>query len=353
MKVCPNCGYPNKDDSLFCGECGSNLNDVPVREGTSIRHESNQEEQPEQNSQERPILDWTILYSGIFENHSSSEAEEIFIYGTKKTTPTLRDIASTVPHPWLYARVIIAFVLTFFILLFAASLYGNSNAIPGIILVGSFAVPISTLILFYELNVWRNVSIYETLKTFLIGGCASLLVSLRFYAEFDQLSPILISLIEEGGKAIITCYFLTKLGKISILSGLLVGSAVGAGFAAFESAGYAYNYLTNVGWLEMMQVIFLRAILTPGGHVAWTAVAGAALAIAAKKRHKMDFLNLLHWSFLLIFVIPIFLHALWDVDGLTMFSYFVLIMIIWLVVIVFVDRGLREIQNEIQNLNNI
>lgn len=49
----------------------------------------------------------------------------------------------------------------------------------------------------------------------------------------------MVGLIEELGKAIIVLTVLRKLGKLSIMTGLLIGACVGAGFAAFESAGYA------------------------------------------------------------------------------------------------------------------
>ena len=46
------------------------------------------------------------------------------------------------------------------------------------IVIGSFAVPLSTMVLFMEANVWRNVSMYTVIKTFFVGGCASLVATL-------------------------------------------------------------------------------------------------------------------------------------------------------------------------------
>jgi len=56
------------------------------------------------------------------------------------------------------------------------------------------------------------------------------------------------------------------------LTGMLVGAAVGAGFAAIESAGYA---VIKSGW--SYDNMILRAFLRVGGHVSWAAVSGGAL----------------------------------------------------------------------------
>ena len=53
-----------------------------------------------------------------------------------------------------------------------------------------------------------------------------------------------------------------------ILDGLLIGAAVGAGFAAFETAGYILRFGLNSGLEAMLEIIKLRGFLVPGGHVA-------------------------------------------------------------------------------------
>ena len=58
---------------------------------------------------------------------------------------------------------------------------GNRNLIPGLILAGSFAVPMSILVLFFECNVRRNVSLYQVMRLLLLGGVLALLLSLVMY----------------------------------------------------------------------------------------------------------------------------------------------------------------------------
>ena len=58
--------------------------------------------------------------------------------------------------------------------------------------------------------------------------------------------------------------------------GIVLGAAVGFGFAAFESAGYAFNALFTAGspsLLNLVQTEVLRRILTPVGHGLWDAFA--------------------------------------------------------------------------------
>ena len=244
------------------------------------------------------------------------------------------------------------------------------------IVVGSFAVPLSTMILFVEVNAWRNVSMYHVIQTFLVGGCASLVTTLFLFSiysveEMDFFGAFMVGLIEETGKAIIVYVFLKKLRKLSILSGMLVGASVGAGFAAFESAGYALQplmqFLQYSGYAAALgqtldeqqmfdaiqQSIFLRGILAPGGHVAWAAISGAGLVITAKSRGLFNTNLFVDSKFIRLFIIPVILHGLWDSPVAGWFNnifpfagYISLIVLVWIVVLILVNMGLAEVCKE-------
>lgn len=84
---------------------------------------------------------------------------------------------------------------------------------PSMIVVGSFAVPLSTMILFLEVNAWRNVSMYHVIQTFLVGGCASLVATLFLFSiysveELSFFGASMVGLIEEIDKVIIVYAFL-------------------------------------------------------------------------------------------------------------------------------------------------
>jgi len=68
------------------------------------------------------------------------------------------------------------------------------------------------------------------------------------------------------------------------LNALLVGAAVGVGFSAFESAGYAFDTFLFESPAKFSETvshdavlnIHVRGILAPFTHIAWTAIAAAA-----------------------------------------------------------------------------
>ena len=365
MKYCNNCGAPNQEGSLFCGSCGKSLLDnttsgktnssfMQQRQTTTSGKTTWVDSLNEYVGNDRPAdLNWKVLFTDVTKKHTTEDAEEIFIVGTRKTTPSVYEVSKDWPHPWLYSRVFLMFAIAFVLLWMCCSMFQNPNALPGLIVVGSFTVPLTTLILFLELNAWRNVSLYEVIKTFLVGGCASLVATLFLFSffgahELDFFGAFMTGLIEETGKAVIVYYFLKRLGKLSILCGLLIGAAVGAGFAAFESAGYAMRYLFQGGWNVMMDVIFLRGFLTPGGHVVWAAISGAALVIASKARCEVSSNLFFDPKFLRLFIIPIVLHSIWDSPLSAIASQMYLIPIgltvfAWIVVLILINMGLAEV----------
>ncbi len=56
-----------------------------------------------------------------------------------------------------------------------AAIFNNTNAIPGLIFIGALTVPLSGLFFFYESNAFKNISIFEVIIMFFIGGVFSLL----------------------------------------------------------------------------------------------------------------------------------------------------------------------------------
>ena len=88
--------------------------------------------------------------------------------------------------------------------MFGWNQFHNLNLIPGLIMIGSLAGPFTLLILFFEVNVARNVSLYQVLRLMLIGGGLSLIVSLFGFQMTNMssaLGPPAAGIIEEVGKA--------------------------------------------------------------------------------------------------------------------------------------------------------
>jgi RsiW-degrading membrane proteinase PrsW (M82 family) len=133
-----------------------------------------------------------------------------------------------------------------------------------------------------------------------------------------------------------------------ILNGLLFGAAVGAGFAIFESAGYAFNALLDNRSLDAMTAnIQLRAMLSPFGHVAWTAISAGALW-RARQGQPLKAAHFFDASFLKAFCIPVGLHMIWNAPLPSPFyaRHLALGAAGWFVVFGLVQQGLRQVRAE-------
>ena len=359
MIYCNYCGHQNQEGAAFCGNCGKPLNTNINQRATSESYQQSRSKASANGKSwvdslndyvgnDRPAnLNWKVLFTDVFKKHSVEEAEDIFICGTHSTTPSAYEVSKEWPHPWLYSRVFLMFGIAFALLWVCCDMFGNPNALPGMIVVGAFTVPLSTMILFLEVNAWKNVSLYKVIQTFLVGGCASLVMTLFLFSivgshELDFFGAFLTGVVEE------------------------IGKVVGAGFAAFESAGYALQpviqFFQNSGYYAaygqqldasaMMeainQSIFLRGFLAPGGHVTWAAISGAALVIAAKAKGKIDTSLFSDGKFLRLFLIPVVLHGTWDspLSAIGIKFYMVpiaLTIIVWIVVLILINMGLSEV----------
>ena len=65
--------------------------------------------------------------------------------------------------------------------------YGNSNLVPGLIFVGNFGIPISIAILFFELNVRRDIPIVGWLDDIGVLAIAVSLITAAVYRRTDNL----------------------------------------------------------------------------------------------------------------------------------------------------------------------
>ncbi|EJE4624932.1 PrsW family intramembrane metalloprotease, partial [Listeria monocytogenes] len=153
------------------------------------------------------------LFSAVFKKHSKEEGEKVFIAGTKYTTPAISDIPHSWPHPWVFSRVFLVLIVTYFLLLACTYLFDNSNTIPGLMVIGSFAVPFSVLLFFFETNAPRNISVFDVVRMFFIGGVAALVATLVIYSiipvgKLNYFNALLVGFIEETGKMIIVALFI-------------------------------------------------------------------------------------------------------------------------------------------------
>jgi RsiW-degrading membrane proteinase PrsW (M82 family) len=190
----------------------------------------------------------------------------------------------------------------------------NSNLVPTIILLGSFLVP-AAFVTYAFGHADEVVTPQRVFTAFVYGGVLGVLGASVLEAAFlrQPSGPAFlgVGLIEEAVKLAALWLLARRLSRYTMRDGMVLGAAVGFGFAAFESAGYAFNALfTNDGLslLNLVETEVLRGILTPVGHGLWTAILGGALFGVAARRGRLRLGRaVLGW-----YVVVALLHGLWD-----------------------------------------
>jgi len=280
----------------------------------------------------KPLTDlkFSHLFSGIFAHKTREDHENLWRAG--------HDVNSSPwPRPWAWARIGIGLL---FIAILACWVLAknptNLNALPAVLFLGAFAVPLTCLILIYELDASRGVGLYEIAKGVLAGGAASVGLSLILYSitglHETFLGATSAGIIEEIAKVAIAVALFGSLKAPKVSHGLVLGAAVGAGFAGFETAGYMLNALIleggiqgRIDWLGgqrvliegfdydgMLAVMLIRGILSPFCHVVWSAVAVGAAWHCANGRPTVSFSIFLQSFFLKPLLLVIGLHMLWN-----------------------------------------
>ena len=347
VHLCPDCGKEVSETDFVCPECG-----CPLRKKTanSILTENLDKITGEKSEN---YVSFKDLFKGTFKKHTTEDLDNVFVCGTDKTTPDINSINPKKAGAWVYLRIFIFFLIAYIPTRIGFITYSNDNFLPAMVMLGAFAMPITVLIFFFEINVFKNIPFYRVIEYFIMGGALSLITAILFF-ELDLNTDIstytgalMVGLIEETAKAVIVALFLFRDKKCKyILNGLLIGAAVGAGFAAFETAGYILRYGLKYGLATMLSTTMVRGFLAPGGHVAWAAIEGAALMMVK----GFDELNKKHLNdkrFLLVCLIPVILHGIWDMPINLPFYGVPIIMTVlaWLVIIYFINLGLKQVDD--------
>ncbi|WP_350279881.1 PrsW family intramembrane metalloprotease [Kribbella sp. HUAS MG21] len=196
---------------------------------------------------------------------------------------------------------------------------GNPNLFPTMILLGALVVPL-TFVTFAAGRSGRWLIDGPTLGgCLLFGGVVGVVVAglLEYDAmrRLGTLPMVGVGLIEEAAKLVVPAVLVVFFGRryrTSVGRGIVIGVAVGTGFAVLETMGYAFVALLqsggNVGAAE--QTLFIRGLLSPAGHAAWTGLTCWGLwrfVIEPTGKHFAGFLGM--------YVLAVGLHTAWDGIG--------------------------------------
>jgi protease PrsW len=217
-------------------------------------------------------------------------------------------------HGWWW-KALLGGIALWIVTIVVTILTQNVNLIPTLILLGSFLVPFS-VVLFVAERINGSFSVTQLMVAFFVGGVLGVLGASLLEANLTQTvwTLLVVGFVEELVKGVLLVLVGRSLVPKTARQGALLGAVVGAGFAAFESAGYAFTAALSPGGLDLVSLLrteVLRALLTPLGHVLWTAVLGAAIFAASRDGRRYRYT----WGVVAAYVGVSVLHGLWDSMG--------------------------------------
>lgn len=264
------------------------------------------------------------IFSDVFKRHTEEDTARTFIAGTALTTPGESEMLANWMKPYLFVRFFGLGALAILLLWIFYSVTGHELAVYMLLMFIPSLVPLTTLLMAWEMNIPRNISLYETLKMVVFGGVLSIFCTVLLATEVD-LPAILAPAIEEPAKLLIVCLFLgrRKEKRCYILNGILIGFAVGTGFALMESIYYSFNAFILYGLLDgrgfalsvkigVAQAL-VRMFAGVVGHGVYAALYGGAIAMV-KGRDRLRVSHVLNPQVLIYFGAAFLLHALNNAD---------------------------------------
>jgi RsiW-degrading membrane proteinase PrsW (M82 family) len=191
---------------------------------------------------------------------------------------------------------------------------GNEALVPTLLLLGALVVPCAFVTFVRASRVRFTIGFGMLAAVALAGGVVR--VILAGLVEFETLQQLGVAgkggvaVIEELAKLVVPAALLLVVRTRRVADGLILGVASGAGFAALETMGYAFTTILNDhGDLTVVSnLLLVRGLWSPAGHMAWTGIAAAALYYAAGRR----FARSSTWVFVGSLTMAVALHTAWD-----------------------------------------
>jgi protease PrsW len=189
-----------------------------------------------------------------------------------------------------------------------------THLIPNVILLGSFLVPVSMVLFALSRASEGHLTAEGVLLGFLGGGTLGTVFAALTEVYFLPAAAgtfVAVGFLEETAKALIVVAVGWRIAERRPRDGMVLGATVGAGFASFESAGYALQtFIDHRGDHPVANILGTeaqRGLLSPFGHLTWTALVGGAI-FAAWRGGVFRPVAPVIWTFLGV----VALHAAWD-----------------------------------------
>jgi RsiW-degrading membrane proteinase PrsW (M82 family) len=186
--------------------------------------------------------------------------------------------------------------------------------VPTVIIVGSFIVPVTVAAFALSREREGYLTTEEVLLGFLAAGTLGVITTALLEVYLLPAAAgtfIAVGFIEEVGKGAVLLAVAHQVRHREPRDGMVLGAVVGAGFAAFESAGYALkamiDNLQDRPLVNILETEAFRAVLAPFGHITWTALLGGAL-FASSRAGRLHLTARLAATFAGV----VTLHAIWD-----------------------------------------
>ena len=270
------------------------------------------------------------IFSDVFKKHSQEDTARVFTAGTVLTTPTEDRMLAQWSKPFLFFRFLTIGMLLVLLAFVTARMPFGGLTYAVLLTIIPVLIPVTLLLLTWEMNIPRNISLADLLLYVTAGGILSLTFTM-ILVQTDLAngsgildsryfnSEVAAALTEEPAKLIVVYLILRKKNYPYLLNGILTGVAVGVGFAIFESLGYVWFYgVIQTGSVEYGVTMGLtRAFSAIPGHGGYAALYGFAL-VSAGEGGRVSGRSLTKPVFLKYLLIAMVLHGVnnWNLPHL-------------------------------------
>lgn len=295
-------------------------------------------------------ITWKDVFSECRKKHTKADLEYALLAGTSLDSATEEDMLKKWRKPWVFYPLLksaLILVAMIYGLLYLSLAFFQGETIHVIVqFVPPLVMPVVVMVFIWELNIPRNISVYDLAAYFLVGGLLSLFAVMAMFQFVEGEDAALAAFREEPAKlaaTLVLLYAFSRKKKVYGLTGLVIGAAVGAGFGGFESVMYAMSAGESGIWGAVSNEI-IRGIFALGGHAVYCAPYAAAVALGMKDS-RFTAESFLNKDFLLTFACSTGAHFVWN-SGLFwefgMIRYVLITALLWIELLYIARKCLEQ-----------